>query len=95
MYTLVLSFLSASGRWNAWRADSWDETRLALGHGENWLSSSERDGLGLGAKGKRTKIRRTGEVRASTLESSSFAPDFEWVSYNFVGIWSGRKCEEV
>ena len=56
---------------------SWDETRLALGHDENWLSSSERDGLGLGAKGKRTKIRRFGEVRASTLESSSFAPYFE------------------
>lgn len=78
MCTLVLSFLSASGRWNAWRAvASWDETRLALGHDENWLSSSERDGLGLGANRKRTKIRRIGEVRASTLESSSFAPYFE------------------
>ena len=67
--------------------------QLALGHDENWLSSSERDGLGVGAKGKRTKVRRIGEERASTLESLSF--DFEWFSYNFVGVWSGRKCEEV
>lgn len=52
------------------------EMWLAFGPDENWLSSRERDWLGMGGKRKRTQVRRIREARASMVGVSSFAPDF-------------------